>query len=387
MEEIELIPNLVEGSDEEIEYSEMKTNVGIDPALNGTEKMAEIDPLKRIPVTILTGYLGSGKSTLLGGVSKRGGRKIAVILNEFGDTSAIERSLTVKDAKDDQIEEWIDLGNGCLCCTVKDDGVAAIERLVKKKANFDHIILETSGLADPAPIAKMFWMDDSLASNVYIDGVITILDAENVLKTLDEDVARTQIAMGDVIILNKVDKLNGSKNEIHERIQNINPICPIYETEYGNVGVDKILDLHAYAGKDIEQMIEKIKPEHEQQHHHHHHQHSNDNKKGNEMGSVCIDFDKFTNRGALEQFERRLQKVLWEEDDETMEIHRSKGLLFVKEVEKEREDYWVLQGVRSTYEITKGLKGIDELELEKNRIVFIGRGLNREKLIAKLIGQ
>lgn len=370
MDEIELIPNLVEDLNDAVEYSEVKTTVGIDPELNGTEQMAEIDPLKRIPVTILTGYLGSGKSTLLASVSQRGGRKIAVILNEFGDTSPIERTLTVKE--EDQIEEWIDLGNGCLCCTVKDDGVAAIERLVKKKANFDHIILETSGLADPAPIAKMFWMDDSIASNVYIDGVVTLLDAEHVLQSLEEDVARTQIAMGDVIILNKVDKLQSTvvREGIIERIQKINPMAPVYETEYGNIAVEKILDLHAYDGRDIEQIMATIKPDHI-------HHHDDDN----EMGSVCIDFPKFSTVEDLHTFETRFQELLWD-DDESCEIHRSKGLLFVG-----KDEYRVLQGVRRTYEIAPGGRPINEVELDQNRLVLIGRGLNHAKLISQLLDQ
>ncbi|GME82966.1 unnamed protein product [Ambrosiozyma monospora] len=170
-----LIPELVEDEQDEIVYvkatpEEIKKN-----KLGNKDKRDEEPVLdKKVPVTIITGYLGSGKSTLLNQIAKRGDRKLAVILNEFGDSIGIEKSLTVQDKENGSYEEWLDLGNGCLCCTVKDNGVTAIERLVAKKKGFDHILLETTGLADPAPIATMFWLDDALASNVYIDGVVTV---------------------------------------------------------------------------------------------------------------------------------------------------------------------------------------------------------------------
>lgn len=370
MDEVELIPNLVEDASEEVAYDAVAVVPALDPELNGTEQMAQTDATKRVPVTIITGYLGSGKSTMLGSVSKRGGRRMAVILNEFGDTSAIERSLTVQDPSQDQIEEWVDLGNGCLCCTVKDDGVAAIERLVKKRSGFDHIILETSGLADPGPIAKMFWLDDSIASNVYIDGVVTVLDGEHATKVLEEDVARTQVALADVVVVNKTDKLECSA-QVRRRIAEINPLAPIYETEYGNIEVDKILDLHAYEGRDVAGIVADIG-------HVHQHEESKDTDTAKtEMRSVCIDFPKFTTAAQLAQFETRLQTLLW--DSEEFEIHRTKGLLFVG------DSYRVVQGVRATYDIIQGKQDVGEIPLAQNRVVFIGRGLRRETLMSILL--
>ena len=148
----------------------------------------------KIPLTIITGYLGSGKTTLLNYIltSKSHGKRIAVIMNEFGVSGDIEKSLLVKDDKDNNgndgdgdnglVEEWLELQNGCLCCSVKDMGVNAIEGLMRKKGKFDYILLETTGLADPAPIISMFWMDDGLGSEIYLDGVITLVDALNAPK-------------------------------------------------------------------------------------------------------------------------------------------------------------------------------------------------------------
>ncbi|ODV87039.1 hypothetical protein CANARDRAFT_180456, partial [[Candida] arabinofermentans NRRL YB-2248] len=333
----------------------------------------------KVPVTIITGYLGSGKSTLLDYIAKKGDRKLAVVLNEFGDSAEIEKSLTVKD-KDNQdvYEEWLDLGNGCLCCSVKDNGVAAIERLVAKREGFDHILLETTGLADPAPIATMFWLDDALSSNVYIDGVVTVLDSEHIEKCLDDigghfhgegsddknnndiTIAHLQIALADCILMNKIDKLDSDENEI-ERIQNriksINAIAPIYTTKFGDIGLDKILDLHAYENKNIENLI-KIQTEYHD----------------SRITTITLNFEKLTSE-LFDKFESFLQYILWQEDvdDEEIlkiEIHRTKGLVFVDDT------YKVLQGVRKTYDFYPGLDNISDLELKTSRLVLIGKNLS-----------
>ncbi|XKL64572.1 hypothetical protein PGB90_004658 [Kerria lacca] len=133
---------------------------------------------KPIPVTIITGYLGAGKTTLLNYILKeQHNKRVAVILNEFGEGSALEKSIAVsKDG--DLFEEWLELRNGCLCCSMKDNGVKAIESLMKRKGKFDYILLETTGLADPGPIANMFWIDKELESDVYLDGIVTIVDSK-----------------------------------------------------------------------------------------------------------------------------------------------------------------------------------------------------------------
>eukprot|EP00118_Oscarella_pearsei_P009546 m.55423 g.55423 ORF g.55423 m.55423 type:complete len:216 (+) comp34470_c0_seq15:91-738(+) len=181
---------------------------------------------RKIPVTIITGFLGAGKTTLLTHILREEhGKRIAVILNEFGEGSGIEQSLAM-DGDGAMYEEWLELRNGCLCCSVKDSGVRAIESLVARKGTFDYVLLETSGLADPGPIATMFWLDEAIESDVFIDGVVTIVDLHNYEKRLLEDTSELlarQIALADLILLNKVDRVSEtdlSKVKDHIRLTN-----------------------------------------------------------------------------------------------------------------------------------------------------------------------
>lgn len=374
----ELIPDLVEDAGDAVTFKEF-----LKPAPDLSGAIIEEDKNKRVPITILTGYLGSGKSTLLDQISKRGDRRLAVILNEFGDSIDIEKSLTYRDNENNEIEEWLDLGNGCLCCTVKDNGVAAIERLVNKKKNFDHIILETTGLADPGPITTMFWLDDGLLSNVYIDGVVTVLDSENIEKCLNDiddthnhsehhgdhhdegkdlTVAHIQIALADVILLNKIDKITANdKDRIENRIRSINSNVPIYETSYGDISLDKILDLHAYEAKDINELI-NVKTT---------------NVHDHRMGTVTFDFRKFKNDQDYDNFEKFLQDILWDERESNgrMEIHRTKGLIFLKD-----GGYRVIQGVRKTYDIVEGNQEVSDINLDLGRLVVIGKCIDVDSI-------
>ncbi|XP_054955948.1 zinc-regulated GTPase metalloprotein activator 1A-like isoform X2 [Pan paniscus] len=141
----------------------------------------------KIPVTIITGYLGAGKTTLLNYIlTEQHSKRVAVILNEFGEGSALEKSLAVSQGGE-LYEEWLELRNGCLCCSVKDSGLRAIENLMQKKGKFDYILLETTGLADPGAVASVFWVDAELGSDIYLDGIITIVDSKYGLKHLTEE--------------------------------------------------------------------------------------------------------------------------------------------------------------------------------------------------------
>uniref|UniRef100_A0A8I3WAD4 CobW/HypB/UreG nucleotide-binding domain-containing protein n=1 Tax=Callithrix jacchus TaxID=9483 RepID=A0A8I3WAD4_CALJA len=164
----------------------------------------------KIPVTIITGYLGAGKTTLLNYILTEQHSKRAVILNEFGEGSALEKSLAVSQGGE-LYEEWLELRNGCLCCSVKDNGLKAIENLMQK-GKFDYILLETTGLADPGAVASMFWVDAELGSDIYLDGIITIVDSKYGLKHLTEEKpyglineATRQVALADIILINKTD--------------------------------------------------------------------------------------------------------------------------------------------------------------------------------------
>ncbi|THV47833.1 hypothetical protein BGAL_0285g00020 [Botrytis galanthina] len=245
----------------------------------------------------LQGYLGAGKTTLMNYIlNEQHGKKIAVILNEFGDSADIEKSLTVNTGSE-QVEEWLDVGNGCICCSVKDSGVNAIETLMDRRGAFDYILLETTGLADPGNLAPLFWVDEGLGSTINLDGIVTLVDAKNILKSLNEPIpseipsetpnqnkshasadsnsdsnekhdhsgphlttAHLQISHADVLILNKSDLVTPEELEIvKERITAINGLAKLHITESGATpqleGV--LLDLHAYDRVDFN--LEEVK--------------------------------------------------------------------------------------------------------------------------------
>ncbi|KAF6757584.1 CobW domain-containing protein [Ephemerocybe angulata] len=238
--------------------------------------------VKRVPLTIICGFLGAGKSTLLKRIlTEKHGYRIAVIMNEFGDTADIEAKAINVSSPDDPnaegSEEFLELANGCLCCSIKDSGIAAIEKLMEKKGAFDYIILETTGLADPGPIASMFWHNEEfpsgLGSDIALDGVVCVVDALFGQKQMEEDHGTgrpeyrgkfevhilllsliatlnppRQIAGSDVIVLNKVDLVTADQLSSTEAlIKRINPIAPIHRTVKGQIELHHILDLNAYA--------------------------------------------------------------------------------------------------------------------------------------------
>lgn len=216
--------------------------------------LVEVGNAVRVPVTILTGYLGAGKTTLLNYIlTQEHNKKIAVILNEFGEGSSMEKSLNISQ-DGDLFEEWLELRNGCLCCSVKDNGVKAIENLMKKRGKFDYILLETTGLADPGPIAALFWMDKQLESEIYLDGIITVLDSKYAQKNITEkkpesvvNEAVRQVALADLLILNKIDLVDAAQKQVvTQLVRTINSSAEVIQTERCRVDLDKILDLHAY---------------------------------------------------------------------------------------------------------------------------------------------
>jgi G3E family GTPase len=237
--------------------------------------VADEKPQAKVPITIITGYLGAGKTTLLNYIlTEQHGKKIAVILNEFGDTIDIEKQLTISDTNSTEAKgvDFVPLANGCICCSVKDVGVAAIENLMESQNGFDYILLETTGLADPGNIAPLFWLDDGLGSSIFLDGIVTLVDAKNVLKSLDEGygdekiadkgekdehdehgplltTAHLQISHADVVLINKSDLVSEEElRAVTERVRSINGLAKIKTTTKSQVPDLEgfILDLHAY---------------------------------------------------------------------------------------------------------------------------------------------
>ena len=213
----------------------------------------------RVPVTILTGYLGSGKTTLVNHIltNKDHGKKIAIIENEFGDVG-IDDALMAKNTKEQIEEEIVEMMNGCICCTVRQDLVVVLNkfagRIASGKLKLDCILIETTGMADPAPVAQTFFVDDSVQEHFRLDGIVTLVDAKHIEQHLDdekpegaENEAVEQVAFADRMILNKMDLVDKADVErITARLKSINSSAPIITAEKSKVSVDSVLDIHAF---------------------------------------------------------------------------------------------------------------------------------------------
>lgn len=294
---------------------------------------------------------------------------------EFGNTADIEKSISVNQ-DERQTEEWIPLANGCLCCSIKDSGVAALEALVERQKDkkFDYILLETTGVADPGNIAPMFWMDEGMGSSIYLDGIVTVVDAKNILKSLDEptqeelpneadhahgagplmSVAHLQISHADIILLNKTDLV--SQEQVHiveERIRSINGLAKIIPTR--NSVVDglsgTVLDLEAYS------TFPTVPPFQDKGHSH----------LDPSISTVTLALPAFEEQ-KIPMLEQWLQTILWDDgEDKPYEIHRTKGYIPVTDGNAR-----VIQGVREIFEIieSRSQNGAE------GKIVFIGRYLD-----------
>jgi G3E family GTPase len=223
--------------------------------------MSEITP---IPVTVLTGYLGAGKTTLLNRIlTEPHGKKFAVIVNEFGEVG-IDNDLIV-EADEDVFE----MNNGCICCTVRGDLIRIIEGLMRRPGRFDGILIETTGLADPAPVAQTFFVDEDVRSKTRLDSIITVVDAKHLLGEIDRaHEAQEQLAFADTIILNKTDLASEVELEtVEQRIRRINPTASIIRSTRCNVDIPSLLDRKAF---DLGHILE-IEPGFLEEEHDHEH--------------------------------------------------------------------------------------------------------------------
>uniref|UniRef100_A0A8D0CCG0 CobW C-terminal domain-containing protein n=1 Tax=Salvator merianae TaxID=96440 RepID=A0A8D0CCG0_SALMN len=329
----------------------------------------------KIPVTIITGYLGAGKTTLLNYIlTEQHNKRIAVILNEFGEGSALEKSLAVSQGGE-LYEEWLELRNGCLCCSVKDNGLKAIENLMQKKGKFDYILLETTGLADPGAVASMFWVDAELGSDIYLDGIVTVVDAKYGLQHLREEkpsglineTAR-QVALADLIIINKTDLVSQEAvMKLRTAVRSINGLVNILETRHSRVDLSDVLDLHAFDSVSGKSFQQKLQLEEAPQSH----------------LDKSIVTSTFEVPGSIteENLNVFIQNLLWEKNVEDkrgnpMEVIRLKGLVSIKG----KPHQLIVQGVHELYDLEETSarwKGDDE---RTNRLILIGRNLDKDIL-------
>jgi len=233
-----------------------------------------------IPATILTGFLGSGKTTLLKRVlSEVHGQKIAVIENEFGEEN-IDNEILVADTT----ENIIQMSNGCICCTIRDDLRATLQDLAEKKRKgelvFDRVVIETTGLADPGPVAQTFFMDDEVAEQYLLDSILTLVDAKHAAQQLNErQEARRQVGFADQIFISKADLVDAGELEaLTHRLKHMNPRAPMRPVHFGEVSLKEVFDLRGFnlnAKLDIDPDFLKIEDEHEHEHEHEHGEHCN----------------------------------------------------------------------------------------------------------------
>jgi G3E family GTPase len=329
----------------------------------------------KIPVTVLTGYLGAGKTTLLNRIlSEPHGQKYAVIVNEFGEIG-IDNDLVVGAD-----EEVFEMNNGCICCTVRGDLIRIIEGLMRRKGKFDAIIVETTGLADPAPVAQTFFVDEDVKEQARLDAVVTVADAlwlKDRLKDAPE--AKNQIAFADVILLNKTDLVDeAGLREVEARIRGINPYAKIHRTERSKIALDKVLGQNAFDLDrilDIEPQFLVSEDDHGHDHHdhdHHHHDHDHGGLKhyhDEDMQSMSLKTDKPLNP---EKFLPWMQELVAKDG---MSILRCKGILSFKD----DPDRFVLQGVHMILDGDHQRPWKDG-EKRDSRLVFIGRELPQERI-------
>ncbi len=322
-----------------------------------------------IPVTVLTGYLGSGKTTLLNRIlSENHGKRYAVIVNEFGEIG-IDNDLIVESD-----EEIYEMNNGCVCCTVRGDLIRTVEGLMRRPGRFDAILVETTGLADPVPVAQTFFMDDDVRSKTRLDAVVAVVDAKHLpLRLKDSREAEDQIAFADVVILNKTDLVTPEElADVEATVRAINPTARIHRTERAAVGLDAVLDRGAF---DLKRVLENDPHFLDADDHHHEHDHDHDHHHGAASPIHDVTVRSVSLRGGEMDSRKFLPWIEKVTQVEGPNILRLKGIIAFRD----DPDRYVIQGVHMIIEGDHQRPWKDD-EKHESRLVFIGRDLDADKL-------
>jgi G3E family GTPase len=307
----------------------------------------------QVPVTVLTGYLGAGKTTLLNRIlSENHGKKYAVVINEFGELG-VDNDLVV-----DADEEVFEMNNGCICCTVRGDLIRIVGGLMKRRTKFDGIIIETTGLANPAPVAQTFFVDDGVRAKTRLDAIVTVVDAKNLPARLaDSAEAEEQIAFADVIVLNKADLVTPEElDAVEQRIRQINRFARIHRTTRAAVPIGDVLDQGAF---DLQRVLER-EPEFLEDNEHEH---------NDDVVSMSFEVSRPIDP---EKFNAWISTLLAEQGQNLL---RTKGILAYANDDR-RFAFQAVHMIADGDFIGKWAPGVER----RSKLVFIGRNLNRPQL-------